>query len=39
MPTNSSDDFWAYANHRFARCKALMRQEAFSRHIGAVWSG
>jgi thiamine kinase-like enzyme len=36
---NPADDFWAYANRRFARCKALMRQEAFSRHIGAVWSG
>ncbi len=36
---NPADDFWAYANRRFARCKALMRQEAFSRHIDAVWSG
>jgi len=33
---NPADDFWAYANNRFARCKALMAQPDFNRHVNAV---
>jgi thiamine kinase-like enzyme len=33
---NPADDFRAYANGRFARCKALMGTAAFARHVDAV---
>lgn len=33
---NPADDFRAYADARFARCKALMETPGFSLHIGAV---
>lgn len=33
---NPADDFRAYADGRFARCKALMASPEFSRHLAAV---
>ena len=36
---NPADDFWAYANNRFARCRALMATPDFSRHVAAVAAG
>ena len=33
---NPADDFRAYADNRFARCKALMETPEFARHIAAV---
>lgn len=33
---NPADDFRAYADTRFARCKALMAQPAFAGHLAAV---
>jgi thiamine kinase-like enzyme len=33
---NPADDFRAYADARFARCKALMSGPAFARHLAAV---
>ncbi|MEZ5797960.1 MAG: phosphotransferase family protein [Paracoccaceae bacterium] len=33
---NPADDFRTYADGRFARCKALMAQPDFSRHLAAV---
>jgi thiamine kinase-like enzyme len=36
---NSADDFWAYANRRFARCKALMDSAEFSTHVANVLKG
>ncbi|TIQ34563.1 MAG: LPS biosynthesis choline kinase [Mesorhizobium sp.] len=36
---NPVDDFRAYADGRFARCKALMETEEFSRHLAAVRAG
>jgi thiamine kinase-like enzyme len=33
---NPADDFRAYADGRFARCKALMGTEDFARHVAAV---
>ncbi len=33
---NPADDFRAYADGRFARCKALMATPEFSRHVAAV---
>ncbi|MES0028200.1 phosphotransferase family protein [Mesorhizobium sp. M0040] len=33
---NPADDFRAYADGRFARCKALMETPEFSRHLAAV---
>lgn len=36
---NPAEDFWAYAIHRFERCKALMNHEEFARHINAVQAG
>ncbi|MBN9255583.1 MULTISPECIES: phosphotransferase family protein [unclassified Mesorhizobium] len=33
---NPADDFRAYADGRFARCKALMETPDFSRHLAAV---
>jgi thiamine kinase-like enzyme len=36
---NPADDFWAYSLNRFERCKALMSQAAFVRHVDAVRRG
>jgi len=36
---NPADDFRAYADGRFARCKALMETAEFSRHLAAVRAG
>ena len=36
---NPVDDFRAYADGRFARCKALMETPEFSRHLAAVRMG
>jgi thiamine kinase-like enzyme len=36
---NPADDFRAYADGRFARCKALMETADFSRHLRAVARG
>jgi thiamine kinase-like enzyme len=36
---NPVEDFWAYAVNRFERCKALMADPAFSRHLDAVRRG
>ncbi|MCO5160571.1 MAG: phosphotransferase family protein [Mesorhizobium sp.] len=33
---NPADDFRAYADNRFARCKALMETPQFDRHVAAV---
>jgi thiamine kinase-like enzyme len=37
--SNPVDDFRAYADGRFARCKALMETPEFSRHLAAVRTG
>ena len=34
--SNPADDFQAYADGRFARCKALMGTPAFAQHLAAV---
>jgi thiamine kinase-like enzyme len=36
---NPADDFRAYADGRFARCKALMASADFSAHVEAVRAG
>lgn len=36
---NPADDFRAYADGRFARCKALMATADFGRHLAAVRAG
>jgi len=36
---NPVDDFWAYALNRFARCKALMADPSFPRHLAAIRAG
>ncbi|MER8881652.1 phosphotransferase family protein [Mesorhizobium sp. M0933] len=36
---NPADDFRAYADGRFARCKALMETPEFSRHLAAMRRG
>ena len=36
---NPADDFWAYSVERFERCKALMAQPEFARHVAAVAAG
>jgi thiamine kinase-like enzyme len=36
---NPADDFRAYADGRFARCKALMDTPAFAAHVAAVAKG
>ncbi len=36
---NPADDFWAYANVRFDRCRALMATPEFSAHVAAVAKG
>ncbi|TIT36348.1 MAG: LPS biosynthesis choline kinase, partial [Mesorhizobium sp.] len=37
--SNPVDDFRAYADGRFSRCKALMETPEFSRHLAAVHAG
>jgi len=36
---NQAEDFWAYATGRFERCKTLMQDPSFQRHIDAVRNG
>jgi thiamine kinase-like enzyme len=36
---NPVDDFWAYSLNRFNRCKALMAEPDFQRHLTAVSKG
>jgi thiamine kinase-like enzyme len=36
---NPADDFRAYADTRFARCKALMQAPSFAGHVAAVTKG
>lgn len=36
---NPAEDFQAYADGRFARCKALMADASFARHVEAVRNG
>jgi thiamine kinase-like enzyme len=36
---NPAEDFWAYANNRFARCRALMARPDFAAHVAAVAAG
>jgi thiamine kinase-like enzyme len=36
---NPADDFWSYANNRFARCRALMASPGFAAHVAAVAAG
>jgi thiamine kinase-like enzyme len=36
---NPADDFRAYADGRFARCRALMETADFARHVAAVRAG
>jgi thiamine kinase-like enzyme len=36
---NPADDFWAYANRRFARCKKLMDSAEFPTHVQNVLQG
>ena len=33
---NPADDFWAYSLNRFERCKALMAEPQFARHLAVV---
>lgn len=33
---NPAEDFWAYATHRFDRCKILMNSANFSRHLAEI---
>ena len=36
---NPAEDFWAYSEERFARCKALMASPEFPGHLEAVRKG
>jgi len=36
---NPAEDFWAYSNGRFERCKALMATPEFKQHVAAVARG
>jgi thiamine kinase-like enzyme len=36
---NPADDFWAYSLNRFNRCKVLMANPEFFRHVAAVRKG
>jgi thiamine kinase-like enzyme len=36
---NPADDFWAYANTRFGRCRQLMSSKEFPGHLRAVKEG
>ncbi len=33
---NPAEDFWAYALNRYQRCRKLMEDADFSRHLGAI---
>lgn len=33
---NPAEDFWAYATERFERCKTLMQDPEFQRHLDAI---
>jgi thiamine kinase-like enzyme len=33
---NIAEDFWAYANHRFQRCRSLMASADYRRHLAAI---
>jgi len=33
---NPAEDFWAYALNRYQRCRQLMEDPEFSRHLGAI---
>ena len=33
---NPAEDFWAYAIGRFERCKSLMAEPDFGKHIEAI---
>ena len=34
-----AEDFWAYATGRFQRCRTLMQDDSFGRHLDAVRAG
>ncbi|SFD83933.1 choline/ethanolamine kinase family protein [Roseivivax sediminis] len=36
---NPAEDFWAYSEERFARCRALMADPAFAAHVEKVRAG
>ena len=36
---NPAEDFWSYSNERFSRCRTLMANAEFSRHVAAVAGG
>ena len=36
---NPAEDFWAYANERFDRCRSLMNDASFDDHVSAVRNG
>jgi thiamine kinase-like enzyme len=36
---NPADDFWAYSLNRFNRCRALIAEASFARHVDAVGRG
>lgn len=36
---NTAEDFWAYSEERFARCRALMADPAFADHVKRVRNG
>lgn len=36
---NPADDFWAYAVNRLERCRRLMAEPGFARHVAAVRAG
>jgi thiamine kinase-like enzyme len=36
---NPAEDFWAYSMNRFERCKRLMAESDFARHVAAVRRG
>ena len=36
---NPAEDFWSYSNERFSRCRTLMANPEFSRHVAAVTGG
>jgi thiamine kinase-like enzyme len=33
---NPADDFWTYSLNRFNRCRALIAEASFARHVDAV---
>ena len=36
---NPAEDFWAYATGRFQRCRTLMQDDSFGRHLDALRAG